>query len=420
MAWANDFWTGRKLYHQQELFLQQRATFWSGLRNQKDSSAELGRICLKLLLCPISEAHSEREFSDLCRKLGHLRSSLDIQRLLTKKTLAVSGELPEIPKVANAKNKSLNTAYKTSTTTTGALTQRLDVRTDGNSLMTSKLSTSAARDLQSESKTYDKRDTLPLKPKAVAKTRAKNKHKMSDGKKNGIKENCIILPESIIHDENYEQTKTKFAYPPVPEGFWELIYLSNLWDILNIWNVDLRQDDYIKEKQVIQADGTSIPMNEKLINTIAEGFKGIQIHNYATKSSDEVKLLLLFQSLNVLKQFISADKIEELCDKIHSIANLFAKATQHWSDIKAKVGNDAGCNKLWLLVTYFKNFNRKYYNETLKKCIFDHMKQQEEEKRRKQKIQLRNSTSKQLINLKDKFLLMPEIQEKAIKVGCQR
>ncbi|KAA6381702.1 MAG: hypothetical protein EZS28_022771 [Streblomastix strix] len=157
MARANDFWTGRKLYHQQELFLQQCATFWSGLRYQKNGSAELGRICLKLLLCPASEAHSEREFSDLRRKLGHLRGSLDIQRLLremqiqsnarrieqeklqiavnrrsslnaAQKTLTVSGELPEIPKVANAKNKSLNAAHKIPTTTTGALTQRLDVK----------------------------------------------------------------------------------------------------------------------------------------------------------------------------------------------------------------------------------------------------------------------------------------------------
>ncbi|KAA6372232.1 MAG: hypothetical protein EZS28_032242, partial [Streblomastix strix] len=242
-----------------------------------------------------------------------------------------------------------------------------------------------------------------------------DKHKMSDGKPNGIKENRVMLPDSIIHDDDYEQTKIEYAYPPAPEGFWERSNLPNLWEILNTWNVDLRQDDYVKEERVIQNDGTSIPMNEELINVIAEGFRGVQIHNYATKSSDEVTLLPLFQSLNALKQYISAVKIEELCDKIHSIANLTAKATQHWSDVKSKVGDDVGYNKPWLLVTYIKNFNRKYYDETLKKCISDHMKQFNEQKRQKQKVELIDKVNKQMIDLKDPFLLMPHIQEKAIK-----
>jgi hypothetical protein len=31
-----------------------------------------------------------------------------------------------------------------------------------------------------------------------------DKHKMSDGKPNGIKENRVMLPDSIIHDDDYE------------------------------------------------------------------------------------------------------------------------------------------------------------------------------------------------------------------------
>ncbi|KAA6365680.1 MAG: hypothetical protein EZS28_038793 [Streblomastix strix] len=83
----------------------------------------------------------KRPISDLRRKLSHLRDSLDIQRLLreiqiqsivrrieqekhqnavnrrsslnaAQKTLTVSGELPEKPKVANVKNTSLNAAHK--------------------------------------------------------------------------------------------------------------------------------------------------------------------------------------------------------------------------------------------------------------------------------------------------------------------
>ncbi|KAA6402447.1 MAG: hypothetical protein EZS28_002030 [Streblomastix strix] len=118
-----------------------------------------------------------------------------------------------------------------------------------------------------------------------------DKHKMSDGKKNGIKENRVMLPDSIIHDDDYDKTQIEYSYPAAPEGFWERSNLPSLWDILNAWNVDLRQDDYVKEERVIQADGTSIPMNEELINKIAEGFKGIQIHNYATKSSDGYTLI---------------------------------------------------------------------------------------------------------------------------------
>ncbi|KAA6379816.1 MAG: hypothetical protein EZS28_024658 [Streblomastix strix] len=238
---------------------------------------------------------------------------------------------------------------------------------------------------------------------------------MSDGKKNGIKENRVMLPDSIIHDDDYDKTQIEYSYPTAPDGFWERSNLSSLWDILNAWNVDPRQDDYVKEKRIIYADGTSIPMNEELNNTIAERFNGIQIHNYATKSSDEVTLLPLFQSLNALNQYISADKIGELYDKIHSIANLTAKATQHWSDVKLKVGDDVGYNKPSLLVTYIKNFIQKYYDEILKKCISDHMKQFNEQKRQKQKIELIDKVNKQMIDLKDPFLLMPHLQEKAIK-----
>ncbi|KAA6379019.1 MAG: hypothetical protein EZS28_025454, partial [Streblomastix strix] len=199
MALANDFLIERKFYHQLKLFLQQCATFWIGLRHQKDGSAKLGRICLKLLLCPASEAHSEREFSNLRRKLCLLRVSQELQRLLremqinsiarrieqikhqkavnrrfslnaAQKTLTVSRELLEKPKVANDKNKSLNVAHKTPTTTESQ-TQRLDAQTDGNVLVSSKLSIPAARDFQSQSEIHDERDTLPQKSKAIAKTR---------------------------------------------------------------------------------------------------------------------------------------------------------------------------------------------------------------------------------------------------------
>ncbi|KAA6395349.1 MAG: hypothetical protein EZS28_009121 [Streblomastix strix] len=243
-----------------------------------------------------------------------------------------------------------------------------------------------------------------------------DKHKMSDGKPNGIKENRVMLPDSIIHDDDYEQTKIEHKYPPAPEGFWDSSLLPSLWDILASWNVDLREEEYVKEPRVIQADGTSTLMSIDLVNAIIDGFQGIEIHNYASKSIDECTLLPLFNSLNSLVQFgISNDQINELYDKIYKIANLTTNASAHWNATKTKLANDVGFNKPWLIVSYVKNFNRKYYEDTLQKCIADYFQQQEEEKRKKQKIQLMNSANKQLINLKGPFLLMSDIQEKAIK-----
>ncbi|KAA6379766.1 MAG: hypothetical protein EZS28_024706 [Streblomastix strix] len=228
-----------------------------------------------------------------------------------------------------------------------------------------------------------------------------DKHKMSDGKPNGTKENRLMLPDSVIHDDDYEQTKIEYKYPPAPDSFGD----SNL-----------REEEYVKEPRIILVDETATPMSIDLVNAIIDGFQGIEIHNYASKSSDECTLLPLFNSLNSLVQFsISNDQINELEDKIYKIANLTANTSAHWNETKSKLDNDVGFNKPWLLVSYVKNFNRKYYDDTLKKCIADYFKQQEEEKRQKQKIQLMNSASKQLIMLKDPFLLMLDIQEKAIK-----
>ncbi|KAA6383422.1 MAG: hypothetical protein EZS28_021051 [Streblomastix strix] len=128
-----------------------------------------------------------------------------------------------------------------------------------------------------------------------------DKYKIANGKLNGIKENRVMLPDSIIRDDDYEQTQIEYRYQPASPQFWEQNNLPSLWEIFNMWNVDLRQDDYVKEERVTLADGTNIPMNEALINVIIEGFNSIQIHNFATRAKDEVTLLPLFQSLNALK-----------------------------------------------------------------------------------------------------------------------
>ncbi|KAA6383790.1 MAG: hypothetical protein EZS28_020683 [Streblomastix strix] len=59
-----------------------------------------------------------------------------------------------------------------------------------------------------------------------------DKHKMSDGQLNGIKENREMLPVSVIHDDNYEQMQIEYKYPRAPEGFLDSKILSSLWDIL--------------------------------------------------------------------------------------------------------------------------------------------------------------------------------------------
>ncbi|KAA6393196.1 MAG: hypothetical protein EZS28_011277 [Streblomastix strix] len=79
---ADKFWQGRQLQSQKELFLQKRVTFWSQLRYATNGSAEFGRIALELMNCSTSEASCERNFSDLRRKLGHLRGNLETIKLL--------------------------------------------------------------------------------------------------------------------------------------------------------------------------------------------------------------------------------------------------------------------------------------------------------------------------------------------------
>ncbi|KAA6388435.1 MAG: hypothetical protein EZS28_016038 [Streblomastix strix] len=76
------FWQGRQLPQQKELFLQKRVTFWSQLRYATKGSAEFGRIALKLMNCPTSEASCERNFSELRRKLGHLKVNLETIKFL--------------------------------------------------------------------------------------------------------------------------------------------------------------------------------------------------------------------------------------------------------------------------------------------------------------------------------------------------
>ncbi|KAA6352817.1 MAG: hypothetical protein EZS28_051656 [Streblomastix strix] len=46
-----------------------------------------------------------------------------------------------------------------------------------------------------------------------------DKYKLVNGQKNGIKESRIILPDSIIHDDDYEQTKIEYYYPTAPATF---------------------------------------------------------------------------------------------------------------------------------------------------------------------------------------------------------
>ncbi|KAA6397412.1 MAG: hypothetical protein EZS28_007061 [Streblomastix strix] len=131
-----------------------------------------------------------------------------------------------------------------------------------------------------------------------------DKYKLSNGKPNGIMENRVMLPDSIIHDDDYEQTQIEYYYLTAPATFWEQNNLPSLWEILDMWNVDLRQDEYFKKERVILANGTNIPMNEALIDVIIEGFKAVQIHNFATRAGDETTLLPLFQSLNSLKYYV--------------------------------------------------------------------------------------------------------------------
>ncbi|KAA6379875.1 MAG: hypothetical protein EZS28_024598 [Streblomastix strix] len=173
-----------------------------------------------------------------------------------------------------------------------------------------------------------------------------DKYKFANGKPNGIKENIVTLPDSIIHDDDYQQTQIEYCYPTAPATFWEQNNFPSLWEILNMWNVDLRQDEYVKEDEINQrvtlANGTNIPMNEALIDAIIEGYKNIQILNFATRSKDEITLLPLFQSLNSLKQYINEDRIEELYNKTYLIANLTVNARKYWSDVKQKVGCDYG------------------------------------------------------------------------------
>ncbi|KAA6401536.1 MAG: hypothetical protein EZS28_002932 [Streblomastix strix] len=94
-----------------------------------------------------------------------------------------------------------------------------------------------------------------------------DKYKLSNGKPNGIKEIRVMLPDSIIRDDDYEQTQIEYRYQPAPPQFWEQNNLPSLWEIFNMWNIDLRQDDYVKEEEINQrVILTSIPMNEALIN----------------------------------------------------------------------------------------------------------------------------------------------------------
>ncbi|KAA6363925.1 MAG: hypothetical protein EZS28_040548, partial [Streblomastix strix] len=73
------------------------------------------------------------------------------------------------------------------------------------------------------------------------------KHKTADGKPNGIKENRVMLPDSVIRDKGQE-----YKYPTAPANFWGSNNLPNLWDILAAWNVDLNEE-YVKEPRFIQS-----------------------------------------------------------------------------------------------------------------------------------------------------------------------
>jgi hypothetical protein len=107
-----------------------------------------------------------------------------------------------------------------------------------------------------------------------------------------------------------------------------------------------------------------IPLEKERFTLIYEGFKGLEIHNFAEKAEQEISLMPLFQALNACIPWVGKDEVEKAYDYIYDNANLTSNARRYWE--KTKDRNEGKKSVYGLLIKYIKQYNDNYYKETLK------------------------------------------------------
>jgi hypothetical protein len=163
----------------------------------------------------------------------------------------------------------------------------------------------------------------------------------------------VMLPDSKAKNDEGAIAEYHFH-----DGYsWDSVITAKMSEVLELLDLKLEQEKP-KPKPAAKAAAApndneeaeakqkkaEEPLTVERFKLIYEGLKGLEIHNYAAKSDDEISLLPLFSALNACRKYVGDEEVESATEWIYQNGNLTKNASRNWETTKAKVNaeNSAG------------------------------------------------------------------------------